>query len=106
MKNADGKANAMNAAWGGIVGMDEVIIDLSQHKTTENIMVNQAFTVIDGGKYLGKIKNVSVDKRVLGEDGQISLDKFSLITFDTVHYAYYRLGEKVGNAFKDGEKLK
>lgn len=28
------------------------------------------------------------------------------ITYDTIHYSYYRLGEKVGNAFKDGEKLK
>ena len=24
-----GKANAMNAAWGGIVGRDEIIIDMS-----------------------------------------------------------------------------
>ena len=39
----NGKANAMNAAWGGIVGADEIIIDLSRHKTTENIMLNRAF---------------------------------------------------------------
>lgn len=31
---------------------------------------------------------------------------FSPITYDTVHHSYYKLGEKVGNAFKDGEKLK
>lgn len=41
----NGKANAMNAAWGGIVGADEIMIDLSRHKTTENIMLNRAFTV-------------------------------------------------------------
>lgn len=41
----NGKANAMNAAWGGIVGMDEIIIDLSHHKTTENLLVTKAFTV-------------------------------------------------------------
>ena len=158
-------ANAMNAAWGGIVGRDEIMIDLlSMHKTTNNILVSKAFTVsaadaahviasdyvgivsannepdkmkkagftttksafvnapiinelpvtlecelikiIDGSKYLGKIKNVSVDESVLGEDGQISLDKFFPITFDTVHHAYYKLGEKVGNAFKDGAQLK
>ncbi len=160
----NGKANAMNAAWGGIVGMDEIIIDLSHHKTTENLIQTKAFTVsaadvehmaacdyvgivsgstepnkmekagftttksdfvnapiinelpvtlecelvevIDGSKYLGRIKNVSVDERVLGEDGEISLDLFCPITYDTVHYGYYRLGEKVGNAFKDGNKLK
>lgn len=119
----NGKANAMNAAWGGIVGADEIMIDLSHHKTTENLMKTKAFTVsaadaehmvacdyvgivsgstepnkmekagftttksefvnapiinelpvtlecelvdvIDGSKYLGRIKNVSVDERVL-----------------------------------------
>ena len=39
----NGKPNAMNAAWGGIVGMDEIIIDLSHHKTTDNILKNRAF---------------------------------------------------------------
>lgn len=159
-----GKANAMNAAWGGIVGADEIMIDLSHHKTTENILKTKAFTVsaadvehmtacdyvglvsgnrepqkmekagfttskssfvnapvinelpvtlecelaevIDGSKYLGKIKNVSVDERVFGADGEISLELFQPITFDTVHRGYYKLGEKVGNAFKDGEALK
>ncbi|OUQ23475.1 flavin oxidoreductase [Lachnoclostridium sp. An131] len=160
----NGKANAMNAAWGGIVGADEIIIDMSSHKTTDNIMLHKAFTVsvadaehmtacdyvglvsgrkeekkmekagftttesefvhapiinelpltlecrlkkvIDGGKYLGRIVNVSIDERVLGEDGELSLEKFSPIIFDTVHAGYYRLGERVGNAFKDGAALK
>ncbi len=42
---ADGKPNAMNAAWGGICGRDEIMIDMSSHKTTENIAVTKAFTV-------------------------------------------------------------
>ena len=62
--------------------------------------------VIGGSKYLGKIKNVSVDERVLGADGEISLELFQPITFDTVHRGYYKLGEKVGNAFQDGGALK
>lgn len=62
--------------------------------------------VIGGSKYLGKIKNVSVDERVLGPDGEISLELFQPITFDTVHRGYYKLGEKVGNAFQDGGALK
>lgn len=41
----NGRANAMNAAWGGIVGQDEIIIDLGSHKTTDNILLNKAFTV-------------------------------------------------------------
>lgn len=43
--DADGNANVMNAAWGGIVGANEIIFDLGSHKTTENIKLNKAFTV-------------------------------------------------------------
>ena len=46
----NGKANAMNAAWGGIVGRDKIIIDLSSHKTTDNIVKRGAFTVSMGDK--------------------------------------------------------
>ena len=134
----DGKPNAMNAAWGGIVGANEIIIDLSSHKTTDNIMENKAFTVsvagftttksafvnapvinelpltlecvltkvIDESKYLGEIKNVSVDEKILGEDGEIDLNKFTPITYDPVHHGYYALGERAGSAFQDGAKLK
>lgn len=70
--------------------------------TLECTLVN----VTDGSKFLGKIVNVSIDEKVLGEDGELSLEKFSPITYDTVHFGYYRLGEKVGNAFKDGAALK
>lgn len=41
----NGKANAMNAAWGGIVGMNEIIVDLSSHKTTENMLKTKVFIV-------------------------------------------------------------
>ena len=62
--------------------------------------------VIDGSKYLAEIKNVSADEKYLGDDGEIDLSKFTPITYDPVHHGYYRLGERVGNAFKDGAKLK
>ena len=29
------KANIMNAVWGGIVGMNEIMLDLGSHKTTD-----------------------------------------------------------------------
>lgn len=161
--DGEGKPNAMNAAWGGIVGMNEIIIDLGSHQTTDNILLNKAFTVsaadaehvvacdyvgavsarnepdkmkkagfttvksefvnapiiqelpltlecrlkqVLDGKILGEIVNVCADESILGEDGEISLEKFSPITYDTVHYGYYRLGERVGTAFSDGKQLK
>ena len=57
------------------------------------------------GKITGKIINVSADERILS-NGEVSLDKFFPIIYDTATYGYYRLGERVGNAFKDGAKLK
>jgi flavin reductase (DIM6/NTAB) family NADH-FMN oxidoreductase RutF len=41
----DGTPNAMNAAWGGLCGANKIILDLSQHKTTDNILRNKEFTV-------------------------------------------------------------
>ena len=50
--------------------------------------------------------NISADESVLGDDGKIDPDKLQPITFDPIHSAYRKLGEKVGNAFQDGAKLK
>lgn len=55
---------------------------------------------------IGEIVNVSADERVLGENGKIDPKKLDPITFDPVNNAYLRLGEKVGNAFKDGTVIK
>lgn len=42
----DGRPNAMNAAWGGIYDTNLVMVCLAdEHKTTENIKRNGAFTV-------------------------------------------------------------
>ena len=42
----DGKANAMNAAWGGISEENEIFICMgADHKTTENLLAKGAFTV-------------------------------------------------------------
>ena len=57
-------------------------------------------------RMVGEIVNVSADERILGENGKIDPAKLQPITFDPVNNAYLRLGEKVGNAFKDGIKLK
>ena len=44
--NADGSANAMNAAWGGISEETEITICVDNaHKTAENLLARKAFTV-------------------------------------------------------------
>lgn len=57
-------------------------------------------------RLVGEIVNVSADERILGENGKIDPVKLEPITFDPVNNAYMKLGEKVGNAFKDGMALK
>lgn len=43
--NPDGTPNAMNAAWGGVIGPDEIVISLGKHRSTENMLSRKAFTV-------------------------------------------------------------
>ena len=44
--NADGTANIMNAAWGGISEDDQISMCISPgHKTTKNALARGAFTV-------------------------------------------------------------
>jgi len=55
---------------------------------------------------VGRIVNVSADESVLDEKGKIDPQKLRPIVFDPVHNDYLAVGEKVGNAFKDGLQLK
>ncbi|MGN0629346.1 MAG: flavin reductase family protein [Oscillospiraceae bacterium] len=60
----------------------------------------------DSCRLVGEIVNVSADVKVLNDDGKVDPAKLCPITFDPMNNAYLVLGEKVGNAFKDGNKLK
>ena len=55
---------------------------------------------------IGEVVNVSVDESILDERGKIDLTKFEPICYDCDTHGYYKLGEKVGQAFSDGLKLK
>jgi len=59
----------------------------------------------EDGLLVGEIINVSADESVL-TDGWIDYKKLRPITFDPCSNAYVGLGEKVGNAFQDGNQLK
>ena len=55
---------------------------------------------------IGEVVNVSVDDSILDEKGKIDLAKFKPICYDCGGHGYYVLGEKVGQAFSDGKKLR
>ena len=64
-----GKANAMNAAWGGQSDTNRITIALSDHKTTDNLKINKEFTVSFGtvdteiiSDYFGVVSGRKVDK--------------------------------------------
>lgn len=59
----------------------------------------------EGEILVGEIVNVNAEESIL-TNGQIDPKKLKPITYDPVNNAYIGLGEKVGNAFKDGLKLK
>lgn len=59
----------------------------------------------DSCRMVGEIINVCADESVL-TDGKIDPAKLRPITYDGMNHAYYVLGDKVGNAFKDGAALK
>lgn len=46
--DADGTADVMNAAWGGQCGPRHIALNLSHHKTTDNLEIKKAFTIAFG----------------------------------------------------------
>ena len=59
----------------------------------------------ENGILIGEIVNVSADESVV-TDGAVDVKKVKPISFDPFGNSYYGIGEKVGNAFKDGAQLK
>ena len=60
----------------------------------------------EDGICIGEIVNVSADESILDENGRIDVKKLDPVIYDSVTHAYLRFGEKVGEAFSDGEKIK
>lgn len=165
--NDDGTVNVMNAAWGTMVEMDVIALNLTEtHQTVQNIKKRKAFTVsiadakhvveadyfgVESGKkvsdklgkagmsavksehvdapiinefpvcmecefieyqsntygigVIGKIVNVSADDSIVVND-KVDIAKLDAIAYDPFTHGYYRIAERVGNAFSDGQKLK
>ena len=57
-------------------------------------------------RLVGEIVNVCVDESVLDENGKVDVAKLQPITYDPMNHHYLVLGQKVGQAFHDGMRLK
>ena len=118
----DGSVNVMNTALGTMQGRDIVALNLTEtHKTVQSIKAQGAFTVSIadaahmveadhfGVEYgcgvIGKMVNVTADERIM-MNGRIDMARVQAIAFDPYTHGYYKVTERVGEAFKDGLKLK
>lgn len=67
----NGTPNAMNVAWGGQCGPKHIALNLSHHKTTENMELKKAFTVafatkdqVAAADYVGIVSGTKVPDKV------------------------------------------
>ena len=60
----------------------------------------------EDGICVGEIVNVSADESILDENGKVDAKKLDPIIYDSVTHAYWNFGDKVGQAFSDGKKIK
>ena len=58
-----------------------------------------------GAGVIGKVVNVTADEKVMNGEN-IDINLVNSIAFDPYTHGYYKVGEKVGEAFKDGFKIK
>jgi len=67
------------------------------------------FIEYQNGKYgcgvIGKIVNVSAEENII-KDNKVDISLLNAIAFDPYTHGYYKVTERVGNAFKDGFELK
>lgn len=54
---------------------------------------------------IGKVLRTSVEEGNI-KDGKLDIDSLEAIAFDPYTHGYYKVGTRVGDAFKDGFKLK
>lgn len=54
---------------------------------------------------IGRVVNITADESVMAGD-KVDMSLVNAIAFDPYTHGYYRVGERVGEAFRDGMKLK
>lgn len=67
------------------------------------------FIEYQNGEYgcgvIGKVVNVTADERIMNGD-KVDMSLVNAIAFDPYTHGYYKVTERVGEAFKDGFRLK
>lgn len=74
--------------------------------TMECLILRKIDESEEGYYIVAEIVNILVDEAYLAEEGKPDVEKMGLITYDPVHHGYISLGQRIGNAFSDGKKMK
>ena len=60
----------------------------------------------DNGNIIADIINISADKKILDNKGNIDSTKIKFISYDGVNHKYLEVSKIVGTAFSDGNSIK
>lgn len=53
----------------------------------------------------GEIVNIQADESVVDDNGKIIFEKLDPLAYDDVTHSYFRMGDKISDAFKPGRKF-
>ena len=53
----------------------------------------------------GEIVNIQADESVVDDNGRIVFEKLDPLAYDDVTHSYFRMGDKISDAFKPGRKF-
>lgn len=77
---------------------------IEEYPITLECKVVELQHTVYGFRVLGEILNVVADENVLDERGKVDPTKIDAFVFDQFQNGYYKIGEKVGHAWKNGVK--
>ena len=77
---------------------------IEEYPVTLECKVIELQHTVYGFRVLGEIVNVVADENVLDEKGKVDPTKLNAFVFDQFQNGYYKIGEKVGHAWKNGVK--
>ena len=80
-------------------------MDVEQFTNIEVLNDNNEFIEYNDCGVLGKVVNTTALESVMNNDN-VDITKVSAIAFNPYTHGYYKVEERVGNAFKDGLELK
>ena len=121
--NEDGTVDVMNAAWGTMLDRDRVAdkfaksgLTATKSSLVDAPVINELPIAMEcefieyqgddtGLGVIGKVLQTSVEADKM-KDGKVDIDALKAIAFDPYTHGYYLVSQRVGEAFKDGMKLK